>query len=147
MRLFIMRHGPAESTQEGGRDFDRALSPEGRTRVRANAVSLRSRGEAPKRIYSSPLVRTRQTAEIVAEVFGRVDIVLREELAPSENSLFLVNEVRASDVPAVLFVSHAPDVSDLVTSLTGEYMASFDAGMIVAVDLVATGAVSLYTVR
>jgi hypothetical protein len=38
-------------------------------------------------------------------------------------------------------------VSDLVTSLTGEYMASFDAGMIVAVDLVATGAVSLYTVR
>jgi phosphohistidine phosphatase len=140
MRLFIMRHGPAEPTQEGRRDYDRELSREGRERVRANAVALLGRGEAPERIYSSPLVRTRQTAEIVAEVFGGIDIELREELAPSANMLPLVNEVQVSTAPAVLFVAHAPDVSELVTSLTGEYMASFDAGMIVAVDIVAGSA-------
>jgi phosphohistidine phosphatase len=147
MRLFVMRHGPAESTAQGQRDFDRVLSPEGRDRVHRNALALRQRGEPIERICASPLVRTQQTAEIVAQVFGNRAVELREELAPSENMTALVQEVVSAVARPTLFVGHAPDVSDLVTTLTGEHLGGFEPGTIVALAWSDGHATRVYTVR
>ena len=68
MKLYVMRHGPAQDDSPSGRDADRALTPSGRERVAAVAKSMLAEGEAPFSILSSPLVRAVETAEVVAEV-------------------------------------------------------------------------------
>ncbi len=66
MKLYVMRHGPAEDQANSGVDGDRALTTSGRARVQAVAETLTQLGEEPLFIVSSPLVRAVQTAEIVA---------------------------------------------------------------------------------
>ena len=66
MKLYVMRHGPAEDQAASGIDEDRALSTPGRERVRAVAKILTAEGEEPAQVVTSPLVRAVQTAEIVA---------------------------------------------------------------------------------
>src|SRR4051794_4438844 len=65
MHLYVMRHGPAVDRMPSGRDFDRTLSEPGRRTVEAVAKELARRIALPVRIFTSPLVRTQQTAEIV----------------------------------------------------------------------------------
>jgi phosphohistidine phosphatase len=132
-----MRHGPAEDESTTGRDFDRALSEQGRVRVVEAATTLARRGDLPVRIVSSPLVRAVQTAGIVAKTLGIVaELEIRPELAPSsEDGVSLVHELVSSGDRAVLVVGHAPDVSLLIYALTGLPMGSFSAGMIVALDM------------
>ena len=76
-RVFIARHGEAEYettliTDDGG-----SLTPAGRSQARALAAQLR--GERVARVWSSPLSRAVQTAEIAAAALG-VDVVVREGL-------------------------------------------------------------------
>src|SRR4051812_39406226 len=68
MKLYVMRHGPAEDDAPTGRDAVRVLSAAGRERVRQVAQALTDGGEFPFSILSSPLARALETAEIVAEV-------------------------------------------------------------------------------
>ena len=68
MKLYVMRHGPAEDDAPTGRDADRALTAAGRERVAAVAKALSEANESPFAILSSPLVRAMQTAEIVADI-------------------------------------------------------------------------------
>jgi phosphohistidine phosphatase len=122
-----MRHGPAEDRAASGRDFDRALTASGRERVRDVARALVEADEAPHIIFTSPLVRALQTAEIVAGVsklgekaksaeLGAVEV--RRELSPSGDSRALVREVLAAGTRAML-VGHEPDLSDLAGHLAG----------------------------
>jgi phosphohistidine phosphatase len=135
MRLYIMRHGPAEESSPSGRDYDRPLSEAGRARTSAVAHELERRGERPQRIFSSPLVRARQTAEIVARVLG-VAVDIRDELAPSEAAPDIMQEFTEAALERVLLVGHAPDVSILVADLIGArgHAPGFEPAMVVAID-------------
>ena len=135
MKLYVMRHGPAEDTSQTGRDGDRALTIEGRDRTRAVARALAAEGEAPLTIVSSPLVRALQTAEIVAAVTdvekrvreakdaggapGAVEI--RREMAPGGDALGLVLELARSGRKRAMVVGHEPDLSMLVARLAGHH--------------------------
>jgi phosphohistidine phosphatase len=148
MRLFIMRHGPAEESAPSGRDFDRSLSAPGRKRATAAAEELRRRGEHPERIISSPLVRAVQTARLVASVFGVAQTDVREELAPAEDAFELVQELLAGPAESVLLVSHAPDVSLLAERLlakSGKRVGAFSPATIAALELAGGKATSLFT--
>ena len=126
MKLYVMRHGPAVDHALSGRDDDRALTPPGRERVRVVAAALVEGGEAPLHIVSSPLVRSLQTAEIVAAVTrvadreGTVDV--RRELAPGGPLKRLVGELAASGLRRLMVVGHEPDLSGLVGDLLGHPM-------------------------
>lgn len=63
MRLYIVRHGDAEFAAD---DFLRELSPRGRAEVARLAEQCAAAGVRPEEIRHSPLVRARQTAEILA---------------------------------------------------------------------------------
>ena len=69
MKVYVMRHGPAEDQSESGRDFDRKLTTSGRVRTELAAHEL-GRWERPKSIVTSPLCRTVETSEIVVGVLG-----------------------------------------------------------------------------
>jgi phosphohistidine phosphatase len=84
MRVYFMRHGDAGDKRSWqGVDAQRPLSPLGVERTSATAAHFERTGFRPTRILTSPLVRARQTAEIVAssldisdlvEVDGRLDL-------------------------------------------------------------------------
>lgn len=135
MKLYVMRHGPAEDHSATGRDADRALTPSGRDRTRSVAKALVDEGEAPFVVVSSPLVRALQTAEIVAAV-TRLDervrttdkarasgatgaVEVRREMAPGGDELALVSELLRSGRKRAMIVGHEPDLSMLVARLVG----------------------------
>jgi phosphohistidine phosphatase len=136
VKLYVMRHGPAEDHADSGIDADRALTAAGRDRVRAVAKGLADGDEAPVTILTSPLVRCVQTAEIVAiatklgERGGNV--TTRRELAPGADTAKLVAELRASPRPRVMLCGHEPDCSQLYAFLLGARMPSpMQKGMVV----------------
>lgn len=117
MRLYFVRHGIAEELATS--DFDRALTKRGHRRVADSAKVMKRLGIAPRQIFSSPRLRARQTAEIIAEALD-----MRITLAESVNFGFDVADLRrlshslnAGD--ELMFVGHNPDMSLLVSEITG----------------------------
>ncbi len=127
MRLYVMRHGPAEDHAASGRDFDRALTASGRDRVRDVAKALSADDEQPHAVVSSPLVRALQTAEIVANV-AKVEgaIETRRELAPGGDAMALVRQLVSAGTKRVMLVGHEPDLGELAGRLSGR---PFGAGL------------------
>jgi len=139
MKLYVMRHGPAEEQAHSGVDGDRALSTAGRARVRAVAETLTQLGEEPLFIVSSPLVRAVQTAEIVALVtkLGDRDGILevRRGIAPGGDGAAMAHALVAEGRKRVMLVGHEPDLSELVGALVGSFGRAFDKAMVVGLHL------------
>jgi phosphohistidine phosphatase len=127
VRLYIVRHGPAEDHAASGSDFDRALTASGRDRVRHVARALTEAEEAPHVILSSPLVRALQTAEILAAAIKlEQPVEVRRELSPGGDARALVSEQIDAQAKRVMIVGHEPDLSDLAAYLGGR---PFPAGL------------------
>ncbi|MGH7283619.1 MAG: phosphohistidine phosphatase SixA [Polyangiaceae bacterium] len=121
MKIYIMRHGPAENDAPSGQDADRQLTTAGRDRVRHVVRELIRRGKSPHIVLSSPLVRARQTAEIVVEEAGLPSsaLELKNELAMTGSARALVRDVVAAKRKRAVLVGHEPELSALVFELTG----------------------------
>jgi phosphohistidine phosphatase len=127
MILYIIRHAWAEDADESRwpDDFDRPLTSEGQKRFAKMVRLLAEREFAPQAVATSPLVRCRQTAEIV--VRGLADrqaeprLAGLDALAPGSDlaSLLAWTEREAADCDEVAWVGHAPDVSHLTAALIG----------------------------
>jgi len=76
-RVYLARHGDATYETGAGSDADGQLTREGRAQALGLAEALRS--ERVARVWTSPLARAVQTAEIVAGRLG-VDVVVRQGL-------------------------------------------------------------------
>lgn len=137
MKLYVMRHGPAEDQAATGRDFDRVLSPSGRERVRLVARELYHHGEVPKRVIASPLVRAVETAEIVTATLGITGAIEEhEELVPGGEGERVVRELLAEDTEGgVLLVSHEPTTSYLAARLLPGWVRPFDTAMVLGLEL------------
>ena len=136
MKLYVMRHGPAEDVAQSGRDIDRALTAQGRSRVQAVAEELVKRAEAPRLIVSSPLVRALQTAEIVASIcLPELPVTVRREIAPGGDLAGLAREYLLAGARRVMFVGHEPDVSGVVASMTRTISSGMEKGMVVGLRL------------
>jgi phosphohistidine phosphatase len=140
MRLYVMRHGPAEDTSASGRDEDRELTPSGRDRVRAVATLLQREGELPGRILSSRLERAHATAHIVAATAkaagweGAIETV--RELTPGGRSLDFARSLLKGGAFAPMIVGHEPDLSALVEHLLEARLPlPMDKAMVVALEL------------
>lgn len=140
MKLHVMRHGPAEDEARTGRDADRALTRSGKERVHRVAETLVARGEAPAVIVSSPLVRARETAEIVAEVvgLGAGSVTLDRLLAPGGDEVALFARQLEAGLDRVLVVGHEPALSDVVLALVGTLPPTgMEKAMVVGLELTA----------
>src|SRR5688572_24816473 len=116
MQLFIMRHGHATWPQWNGRDEDRPLTPEGTRLIRAEGEALARRGLKPDLILHSPLVRTSETAQLVAEALGCLDRLQKNSLLqPGLNYHRLTKLLQEqAERETLLLVGHAPDVAEMV---------------------------------
>ncbi len=122
MDLYILRHGLATELGEQGitDDEDRPLTPKGERRIHFVAEAMREMEIEPDLILSSPYLRARQTAEVVADVLGlRKRLKLVAELEPSRPFGRLVNLINGYK-PAprkLLLVGHEPSLSSLISLL------------------------------
>jgi len=105
--VVLMRHGKAVSREVAGSDEERWLTEEGREDVRRVAKCL----PKPVVIYTSPLRRARETAQILSELTGAPVEVL-ESLAPGKLSL---KELPLR--PGAVYVAHNPDLERLLEEL------------------------------
>jgi phosphohistidine phosphatase len=111
-----MRHGDAVSVGENGvtSDFDRMLTPEGRHKTEMVAKFLKRMGVDDSCVVSSPLVRARETAEILARCFAKRGVVQELDLlaqgsVPEKINSWLIHHKKES----VILVGHMPDLADL----------------------------------
>jgi phosphohistidine phosphatase len=119
MDLTVIRHGSAQD--RAATDFERALTARGRTEAEAAGDRLAGLPTAPDFIVSSPLVRARQSAEIVARRIGfarpiDLDDALVPDAAP-EGVRELV--ARLGEHRHVVLVAHEPILSAACSLLTG----------------------------
>jgi phosphohistidine phosphatase len=120
MQLVLLRHGIAVSHDDPECPADdlRPLTPKGIARTRESAQGLKTLGVAPALVYTSPLVRARETALIAADVFGfdpaaiRVTEALRWEADPEA----ILNELAGADAAQVLCVGHAPNLDAVLAA-------------------------------
>jgi phosphohistidine phosphatase len=120
MVVYLMRHGIAEDHPVKGQgDFDRALTDEGKTKVRHIARHLRKLGVMLDVVHSSPLLRARQTAEIVAEELARSrEVVLLKQLDTSTSPIVLFNTlISIQSGRDVFLVGHEPTMGVLASMI------------------------------
>ena len=120
MRIYVLRHGIAEDAPPGGSDAGRALTAEGKQKLRKVLACARESGVQPSLILTSPLKRAVQTAEIAASVLEvkRAPIETRA-LLPSGSPLSVWSEIRAQSVEKLLLAGHEPLLSAVVAFLLG----------------------------
>lgn len=123
MDLLLFRHGEAVENAPGLGDAGRWLTPKGRKVTRKVARWLDERGSRrPTAIWTSSLVRSVQTAEILAAEIGlEEEILVRPELAPGGDLSDLIRLIEAHKGRGPLaLVGHEPGLSMLARSLLGE---------------------------
>jgi phosphohistidine phosphatase len=121
MILYFLRHGLAGDYRDWqGDDHKRPLTEEGRVRMGEEAQTIKKLDLGLDLILTSPLLRARQTAEIVAEHLKKVNMAEDERLAP-EFDLIGLKSILADhpDAQAIMLVGHEPDFSEMISELTG----------------------------
>jgi phosphohistidine phosphatase len=137
--LYLIRHGVAEERGDAWPDDSkRPLTEEGTSRMRKAARGLSRLGIAFDIVLTSPLVRARQTAEIVAGGLApRPSLVNIESLAPDAAYAALMADLeKHARKPRIALVGHEPDIGELAARLIGSRRAiEFKKGAICRIDL------------
>ncbi len=126
MDLYLLRHAIAVKRGTEGYDTDseRPLTPKGESRMRDIARGMRALDLSCDLIFSSPYLRARQTAEIVAETFKDQEKVhISTALAPDGDAKKLIEELnkRYRSRQSIVLVGHEPYLSALISTLvTGD---------------------------
>ena len=120
MKIYFLRHTEA---LEGFDDAARPLSEDGRSDARKLGQFLKRNGIELDGAYASPLVRARETAEIVLEHAGSAKGTRLELAEALTNSASLAAfQSWLGKLPAarhVLLVGHEPTISERVRRLLG----------------------------
>ncbi|MGD0251513.1 MAG: phosphohistidine phosphatase SixA [Verrucomicrobiota bacterium] len=123
MIIHVLRHGIAAVRDDLNveNDSERQLTPKGKRQLRQTAAAMKKMGLRFDLILSSPYLRAKQTAEIVAESLKlKQQLRFSNALAPDgspKNLIRQLNELKP--VPEnVLLVGHEPYLSSLISLLT-----------------------------
>jgi phosphohistidine phosphatase len=146
--IYLVRHGIATDAESGQSDADRALTADGRRKMREIGAGLKAAGIAPAVILASPLRRTRETAEVLHAVLeAPLGIELCTPLAPGHAPGDVIAELRPyDDRDEVMLVGHQPDMGELasylLTGSTHQVPLPFKKGAVAAITV---GALSAHT--
>ena len=130
--IYLLRHAEAVS-HKGARarhDPERPLSAEGRARMERAARGVGRLGLTFDAILTSPYVRARQTAEIVAAALESAEGPrIEDDLASGARWDEVRRLLAALQEPAsVLLVGHEPDLSRMAAEIIGAPRGSLDFG-------------------
>jgi phosphohistidine phosphatase len=137
--LYLIRHAiAAERGEEWPDDDKRPLTEDGMSRMRKAARGLARLDVSIDVVFTSPLVRARQTAEIVvAALDTRPSIVTIDSLAPGAAYASLMADLeKHGRKPRLALVGHEPGLGELAGRLIGSRRAiEFKKGAVCRIDL------------
>src|SRR5262245_48826372 len=132
MDLYVIRHAEAVPLGEWGitEDADRPLTDQGKEQVKKLAEALQRKGVRLGTVLTSPLLRARQTADVLIAQWGQPAPELHEcaPLAPGGKRRRLARALQDLSTDAVALVGHEPDLGRLVGWLTGGRRARIEMG-------------------
>ena len=131
--IYLLRHAKANA---GLNDLERDLSTKGRRQAEFIGQWMRESGIMPDRIVSSPAKRTTVTARLCAEQAGyQGKIRFADDLYDAHSNTYIdliagLNNKHDS----VMVVGHNPEISAVVTVLTGEPL-TMPPGTLVCIEM------------
>ena len=137
--LYLVRHAiAAERGSEWPDDTKRPLTERGINRFKEGVKGLRRLDVTIDEVFTSPLVRARQTAELLAAgVEGKPPVKLLEALAPGHTSASVMsNLAKVAKRRRIALVGHEPELGELAAYLIGAGRAlPFKKGGICRIDV------------
>lgn len=124
MDIYLIRHADALPLGERGitADEERPLSDKGEEQARAVGKVFQKRGIVLDRLYTSPLLRARQTAEGLLQTWARPEVQLQESsaLAPGAKPRKLARFLLKQEGEKVGLVGHMPHLAVVTGWLIGD---------------------------
>lgn len=142
MMLYLLRHAKAVPRHSNIPEDQRYLTAEGRDVFHRTCERLVKLGLAPDLILTSPLLRSVQTAEILACVLDyQGTLLVDRRLGPGFDRRQLGQLLKEhGEAGELVLVGHEPDLSLLATSLLGiKAHFTLKKGDLVAIELDAAG--------
>ena len=137
--LYVIRHAVAEERGESWPDdAKRPLSADGASRMRKAARGLDRLGVTVDVVVTSPLVRTKQTAEIVAAALNpKPPVVTAESLAPDGTYQEIITDLeKQAKRTRIAIVGHEPGIGEFAARLIGSrHSIPFKKGAICRIDV------------
>ena len=136
LQLFLLRHADAGDPEAwSGADAERPLSAKGEGQAERLATFLHGARFSVDAVVSSPKVRARRTAEIVADGIGAT-VRLDDRLAGGVTASAVDAVLRDAGTPRrAMIVGHDPDFSDLLATLVGAAGLTMKKGAFARVDV------------
>src|SRR5262249_37112201 len=137
VQAYLVRHEDAEPGHDIP-DSHRALTGKGRSRMRQTGKLVREHAKIDL-IYTSPLVRAVQTAEILIDSRGMAEPLFAREVIAHPPTLRAIIEL-VDGVPAnvrgVAIVGHEPTLSELAAEMLGinGFPVQFKKGAVLALE-------------
>ncbi len=122
LELYLIRHGvAAERGEEYPDDSKRPLTSGGISRLRKEAKALEELGVGFDHIITSPLTRTRQTADVFVESLkSKPSLSQSDALAPAGTSAAVIQELaKHMRKGRIALVGHEPNIGELAARLIG----------------------------
>jgi phosphohistidine phosphatase len=122
MQVWLVRHAiAAERDGFQGPDAERPLTAKGRKRFAALARRLCRSCEPPQLIAASPLVRTLQTARLLAKAAGlrKQQVMAQALLAPGASADEMIDFLNTRQEASIALVGHEPDLSCALSRALG----------------------------
>jgi len=116
--VYLIRHGKADWPKWDKPDDERPLTKKGKAEAKRVAKFLRRAGAEPLLIFSSPLRRATETAEIFAKELC-LELGVEEDLGKGFSAARFKRIVNEHDVKGMAFVGHEPDFTNVIRALTG----------------------------
>ena len=137
--LYLIRHAIAEERGNAWPDDAwRPLSVQGRAQMRKAARGLEQLGVTFAVILSSPLIRARQTADIVADALAiKPEVIVADSLSPEGSyAEVMVDLAKQHRGRAIAMVGHEPNLGELAGRLAGSRHAfAFKKGGVCRIDV------------
>ena len=137
--LYLVRHAvAADRGSEWPDDTKRPLTERGISRFKEVVKGLRRLEVEIDEIFTSPLIRTHQTAELLAAgLEGKPPVKILDALAPGHTSGAVMTQLaKVAKRRRVALVGHEPDLGELAAHLIGAGRAlTFKKGGICRIDV------------
>ncbi|MEO7387169.1 MAG: histidine phosphatase family protein [Gammaproteobacteria bacterium] len=121
-QLTLVRHAKSSWDDPGMKDKERPLNERGERDAPRMGQRLRDRGARPTLILTSPAVRARRTAQIIAREIGYpLEFLQREEelYLASPDDITAVISRQDSSFRDIIVCGHNPGLTELANRLTG----------------------------
>lgn len=143
MQVYLLRHGIAEEGSSQIGDADRALTSDGRRKLRQVLTHVADAGVKIDLVLTSPLKRAVQTAEVaVGCLKPKPETLVSKTLSPGATVEDVWSEIRTHrDFEALLLVGHNPLFGNLASFLLGapELLVDFKKGAVMRIDFDSLG--------